>query len=96
MWTKALFTKLDNLKFLAYIADDSYPVMAPVIQTQAAGGGHLIFSTGAFSDELKAIPRGVPMALFGLWLDMTDVLLSGVYQGLRWVGPHRCGVLEVD
>jgi hypothetical protein len=95
-WTKTLFNKLDNLKFLAYIADDGYPVMVPVIQAQAAGDGHLIFSTGAFTDELKAIPRGVPMALFGLCLDMTDVLVRGVYHGLRWVGPHRCGVLAVD
>jgi hypothetical protein len=95
-WTKTLFNKLDNLKFLAYIADDGYPVMVPVIQAQAAGGGHLIFSTGAFTDELKLIPKGVPMALFGLCLDMTDVLVRGVYQGLRWVGPHRCGILQVD
>ena len=88
-WTKTLFNKLDNLKFLAYIADDGYPVMVPVIQAQAAGGGHLIFNAGVFTDELKAIPRGVPMALFGLWLDMSDVLVRGVYQGLRWVGVYN-------
>jgi hypothetical protein len=95
-WTQALFNKLDNLKFLAYIAEDGYPVIIPVIQAQAAGSQYLIFSTGAFTDELKAIPAGVPMALFGLCLDMTDVLTRGVYEGLRWVGPHRCGVLKVD
>jgi hypothetical protein len=27
---------------------------------------------------------------------MTDVLTRGTYEGLRWVGPHRCGVLAVD
>lgn len=95
-WTKALFNKLDNLKFLAYITDDGYPALIPVIQAQAAGDQHLIFSTGVFTDELKAIPIGVPMALFGLCLDMTDVLTRGIYQGLRWVGPQRCGVLAVD
>lgn len=36
------------------------------------------------------------MAVFGLSLDMTDVLLREIYHGLRWVGPHRCGLLEVD
>lgn len=95
-WTKDLFNKLDNLKFLAYVADDGYPVIIPVIQAQAAGNQHLIFSTGVFTDELKSIPAGVPMALFGLCLDMTDVLTRGIYAGLRWVGPHRCGVLTVD
>jgi len=39
VWTKALFTKLDNLKFLAYIADDGDLVMAPVIQTLAQALG---------------------------------------------------------
>ncbi|MFU8826548.1 MAG: pyridoxamine 5'-phosphate oxidase family protein [Brevefilum sp.] len=95
-WTRALFNKLDNLKFLAYVGEDGYPIIFPVIQAQAAGSRHLIFSTGAFSDQIKAIPAGVPMALFGLCLDMTDVLTRGTYEGLRWVGPHRCGVLAVD
>lgn len=95
-WTKNLFDKLDNLKFLAYVTEDGFPSLIPVIQAQSAGTQHLIFGTGAFTQELKAIPKGTPMALFGLSLDMTDVLTRGVYQGLRWVGPHRCGVLEVN
>lgn len=95
-WTKALFNKLDNLKFLSYITEEGFPTIIPVIQTQSVGDQHLIFGTGAFTQELKAIPKGIPMALFGLSLDMTDVLTRGTYQGLRWLGPHRCGVLEVD
>ncbi len=95
-WTRRLMNKLDNLKFLSYVGADGYPVILPVIQAQAAGGQHLIFSTGAFTQEIKAIPKGAPVALFGLSLDMTDVLTRGVYQGLRWVGPHRCGVMTVD
>jgi hypothetical protein len=95
-WTQSLFNKTDNLKFLSYIADDGFPAIIPVIQTQAAGSQHLIFSTGAFTSELKKIPKGSPMALFGMSLDMTDVLTRGIYRGLKWVGPHRCGVLEVD
>ncbi len=95
-WTRGLFNKLDNLKFLSYITDDGFPTIIPVIQTQTGSSQHLIFGTGAFTKELKAIPTGVPMALFGMSLDMTDVLTRGIYQGLRWIGPHRCGVLEVD
>ncbi len=95
-WTRNIFNQMDNLKFLSYIGEDGYPVIVPVIQGQAAGNRYLIFSTGAFTQELKAIPKGVPMAMFGMSLDMTDVLTRGTYQGLRWVGPHRCGVLAVD
>ena len=95
-WTRSLFNKLDNLKFLAYIAEDGYPAIIPVIQAQAADTQHLIFSMGVFTEEYKAIPAGVPMALFGLCLDMTDVLTRGIYKGVRWLGPQRCGVLKID
>jgi len=95
-WTKTLFDKLDNLKFLSYITEDGFPTIIPVIQAQSAGGQHLIFCTGVFTDELRAIPRGVTMALFGMSLDMTDVLTRGTYQGLRWVGPHHAGVVDID
>lgn len=95
-WTQSLFNKLDNLKFLAYVDASGFPVMIPIIQAQAAGNQHIIFSTGAFSRELKAIPPGIPMAIFGLSLDMTDVLVRGTYHGLRRIGPHRCGLLEAS
>lgn len=95
-WSQSLYNKLDNLKFLAYVTETGYPVIIPVIQTQSAGSQHLIFSTGVYTDELKDIPKGISMALFGLSLDMTDVVVRGTYHGLRRVGPHRCGVLAVD
>ena len=95
-WTRRLFNQLDNLKFLATIDESGFPKLIPIIQAQAAGQQHILFSTGVFTKELKAIPQGVPMAIFGLSLDMTDVLVRGTYQGLRWVGPHRCAVLEAN
>ena len=95
-WTQNIFNQLDNLKFLATIDESGFPRLIPIIQAQAAGQQHILFSTGVFTKELKAIPQGVPMAIFGLSLDMTDVLVRGTYKGLRWVGPHRCGVLEAD
>ena len=36
------------------------------------------------------------MAIFGLSLDMTDVLVRGTYHGMRLIGPHKCGLLEAD
>ena len=95
-WSQSLYNQLDNLKFLSYVTETGFPTLIPVIQTQSAGSQHFIFSTGAFTDELKAIPKGITMALFGLSLDMTDVLVRGTYHGLHWIGPHRCGVLSVD
>lgn len=95
-WTLAFLRKLDNLKFLAYIDEDGYPAIVPVIQAQAAGRDEVIFSAAAFGDELRAIPRGASVALLGLALTMEDVLLRGVYGGLQRRAGILCGSLRVD
>jgi hypothetical protein len=95
-WTRGLLNKLDNLKFLGYIDSDGYPVILPIIQTQAWDVQRVIFSTGAYKDELKRIPAGIPMAVFGMSFDMEDVLLRGIYSGIQRIGGICCGVVEVD
>jgi len=95
-WTCDLFNKIDNLKFLAYIDKDGYPTIIPVIQAQAADSETLLFATGAYTEELLAIPEGIPMAMFGMCLDMTDVLVRGRYLGMRQIGLSKCGILNVD
>jgi len=95
-WTQGLMNKLDNLKFLAYVAADGYPVVIPAIQAQAAGGEYIIFSSGAFGADLEAIPEGVSVAVFGMSLQMEDVLMRGEYQGIRRLGGVRCGSVRVD
>jgi len=95
-WTRAFLNKLDNLKFLAYVDTDGYPVLIPAIQAQALDAAHVLFPTSVYRDDLEAIPAGAPLALFGMSLSMEDVLMRGTYQGLRRVGGVRAGVLEVD
>ncbi len=96
LWTRTLMNKLDNLKFVSYVGADGYPVVIPVIQAQAAGAGHVLFSTGAYKDDLEAIPQGAPVAVFGMSLDMEDVLLRGEFQGIRRVAGLRCGRVQVN
>ncbi|MBN1314861.1 MAG: pyridoxamine 5'-phosphate oxidase family protein [Anaerolineales bacterium] len=95
-WTQALMNKLDNLKFLAYVGQDGYPVIVPLIQAQAAGSQHVLFAVSAYRDELEAIPAGVPAAFFAMSLQMEDVLVSGRFLGIRRRGGIRCGCIEVD
>ncbi len=95
-WTRGLLNKLDNLKFLAYVGADGYPAIIPIIQAQAADRQHVIFSLGAFGDELAAIPAGATVAVFGLALSMEDVLLRGQFQGIRRIAGVSCGVVGVD
>jgi hypothetical protein len=95
-WTRAFVDKLDNLKFLCYIGPDGYPQIIPAIQTQSLDPQHLLFSTSVYTDELNAIPAGVPIAVFSMALTMEDVLLRGSYLGIRHVDGIRAGLVQVD
>ncbi|MBN2387898.1 MAG: pyridoxamine 5'-phosphate oxidase family protein [Anaerolineales bacterium] len=95
-WTRAFLNKLDNLKFLAYVGADGFPVIFPAIQAQSLDSEHVLFATGAYTEELERIPPGIALALFGLSLTMEDVLLRGRYQGLRRMGGVRAGLMQVE
>jgi len=96
LWTRQLFNKLDNLKFVGAIDEDGYPSIIPVIQAQARNQGQIIFSTSAFGKELASIPEGSTVAVFGLSLDMEDVLLRGEFQGIRTIGGFECGMVKIN
>lgn len=95
LWTQQLLNKTGNLKFLAYVGSDGYPVIVPVIQAQALDSARVILSASVYGDELAAIPSRASVAVFGMSLDMEDVLLRGEWRVER-VGGVRCGVVNVD
>lgn len=95
-WVRGLLNKLDNLKFLGYIAEDGFPVVLPAIQAQAWDQERVIFSIAGSGDQIKDIPVGIPMAVFGMSFDMEDVLLRGTYSGIRRISGIPCGVVEID
>lgn len=95
-WTQAFYNKVDNLKFLGYINAEGYPVIIPLIQAQALDREHLVFSFGAFGDELEEIPAYTPVTVFGMALTMEDVLVRGTYQGAQRLVGLKCGVVQLD
>ncbi len=95
-WTQAFLRKLDNLKFLAYVDTDGYPVIVPLIQAQAANPDEVLFALGAYDQDIRRIPAGCSAALFGMALSMEDVLVRGVYRGLQRRAGLLCGSLLVD
>ena len=95
-WTQRLINKISNLKFLAYIADDGYPKIIPVIQAQTSGKENIIFAASAFKDDIKSIPVGSTTALFCMSFDMEDVLLRGTYHGIKGRAGIQCGDISVD
>ena len=95
-WTRQLIDKIANLKFLAYIAEDGYPVIIPVIQAQTSGTEHVIFAASAFNEDIRAVPANTTVAFFCMSFDMEDVLLRGVYRGIQRIGGVQCGSISVD
>ena len=95
-WTRGFLNKIDNLKFLSYVAEDGHPVIIPSIQAQTLDAGRVLFSTAVYGEALRAIPAGCRLAVFGMSLSMEDVLMRGTYQGIRRIGGVQCGVVDVD
>jgi hypothetical protein len=95
-WTRAFLDKLDNLKFIAWVDADGYPVIIPAIQAQSLDQQHVLFSTSVYTDELTAIPSGADVAVFSMALTMEDVLLRGKYLGMRRRAGIKTGLVAVD
>ena len=95
-WTCQRLNKLDTLKFLSSVGIDGFPRLIPAIQAMTAGNDQIIYSTGAFGDDLLAIPEGATVAVFGMSLQMEDALMRGSYLGLRRIAGIRCGTVEVN
>jgi hypothetical protein len=95
-WTCAFLDKIENLKFLCYVDADGYPVLIPAIQAQSMDTQHVLFSPSVYTNELAALPAGVPLAVFSMALTMEDVLLRGTYLGIRRMGSIRAGLVQVN
>ncbi|MBI5115078.1 pyridoxamine 5'-phosphate oxidase family protein [Candidatus Poribacteria bacterium] len=91
-----LFNKLDSLKFIAYVGGDGFPIIAPVIQCQAADSRRLVFSPRAYGEELSEIPKGAHVAVFGLTMGMEDVLVRGTFAGFKRYRFFRMGAVDID
>ena len=95
-WTRRLMNKMDNLKFLAYVDGDGYPVILPVIQAQCLDANQVIFSMAAYGDELDTIPSDCAVAVFGMSLTMEDVLVRGTYLGKIRIAGVQAGSVVVN
>jgi len=93
---EALFNRLDSLSFLSFIGRDGFPVIIPVIQCQAADTSRLAFHPGAFAAELHLLEPGMTVSVFGLTMQMEDVLVRGVFNGYHRYRGIRLGTLDIN
>ena len=45
---------------------------------------------------MEAIPQGTTVAIFGMSVDMEDVLVRGQFQGCHRMAGIRCGSVQVN
>jgi len=95
-FSQNLFDQLDALKFIAYVGDDGFPVLIPLIQCQAADSRRLVFSPHAFAEELEAIPDGETVAVFGITMNMEDVLVRGTFLGYERRRLLSVGTIDIE
>jgi len=95
-FSENLFNQLDALKFIAYVADDGYPALIPLIQCQAADSRRLIYSPYAFRRELEDIPVGKTVAVFGINMKMEDVLIRGIFKGYERRRLMIVGIIDIQ
>ena len=95
-FAEKLFNGLDSLKFIAWIKDDGFPEIVPILQCQAADSRRLAFSTLAYGSELSRIPAGSAVAVFGLTMKMEDVLIRGTYAGVVRRRMLSVGTVDIN
>ena len=81
---RAGFSPMTAVRVLAFLDDEGYPVVAPVLSLQPAGERALVCAEGLAADMLGSLPAGTPVAASLLTLDVVSFQAKG-----RWLGGRR-------
>ena len=95
-WAQGLFNRLNALKFISYIGKDGFPVIIPLIQCQASDSRRLVFSPFAYIKELSGIEKGKKVAVFGLTMEMEDILIRGTFLGFNRYRSVQLGSIDIE
>jgi len=95
-WSHQHLNGLATLRFLAYIGEDGYPAVLPVVPGRAASRDRLVFVASVFGQELTALPADTPVAVLALNLQMESVMVRGTLGGFRGLFGLKSSTLDVD
>ncbi len=91
-WTQEFMNGLITLEYLAFMGEDGFPKIVPIIQGQSASSSRIFFTKAPYSDMFEGLKDGVRCAIYGFSLDMEATLLKGTYHE----GPLGTGYLDID
>jgi hypothetical protein len=82
-WAYSLLKGLGTLKFIAYIGEDGYPVIVPIIQAQACSKSRIVLPKNPYAQQLDGLKSGMKVAIMGANLDMETLLVKGEFSGFK-------------
>ena len=91
-WAQQFLNGLMTLKFIAYVGEDGYPKLVPIIQAQAANTSRVVFTKAPYAAMLTDLKEGSRVNVYAVSLDMEVVLVKGTYRK----GKLGLGVVDID
>ena len=95
-WSKNHLTAPLTIKFVSWTDRDGFPRIVPGVPCVPLGTGALGLVPTVYGRELRSIPRGTQVAVFGLNLQTESVLVRGSFEGFSGIGPLSFGRLALD
>lgn len=95
-WAERHLASPRTLKFLAYVGDDGFPAIVPLVPCRSAGSRRLVLAGRIDDQGLADLAAGSPCAVHGLNLAMESVMVRGrLSTWTRTFGiPHA--TMEID
>jgi uncharacterized pyridoxamine 5'-phosphate oxidase family protein len=95
-WSLAHLKSPGCLKFFAWVGENGYPDIVPVVPASTAGRDRLVFAPSVYKTDFKGLQAGTEVAVFGVNLQTESVLVRGTFKGFTGHGPSRLGTLDLD
>ncbi|MFA6866469.1 MAG: hypothetical protein WCR54_03020 [Clostridia bacterium] len=91
-WAQKFLAKLDGLMYIAYIGEDGFPKIVPIIQGQSASSSRIVFTNKPYKNMLSDLKENMRVAIYGMSLKMEAVLVKGFYH--KAIGDF--GYVDID
>lgn len=82
-YAKKLFNAVGNPKFISFINEEGYPVVAPAVQAQEVGTNTIVLTSSPYGELLKPLKKGARVAMMAISLDMESVVIKGTFSGFK-------------
>lgn len=79
-WVEKMMKKIDTLSFIAFMGKDGFLKMVPAIQAESVSSSRIVLKQKPYKEELKDLKEGDKISLYALRLDMSGVLVKGIYH----------------